>query len=66
MGQMKNPYDYKERLFDLEVYNKKQMNYYGLLMKSITDLCDNKTIKNIIDRHYQLMKEYDENNQDAK
>lgn len=41
-------------------YMEKQQKYSQLLMQAITDVCKPEFIKKIINRHFQLMKEYDE------
>ena len=64
--EYKNVYEkLKNDHIEMNKYYKKQMIYAGMLNKAITDTCSKNVLNKIIDRHLQLMREFDENSSDA-
>ena len=41
-------------------YYMKQHKYYALLLQAVTDSIPAHMIKKVVDRHFDLMKEYDD------
>lgn len=52
--------EYIKKLQESMDYYKIQMDYSGLLVNAITNICDGEIVKKIIDEHFKLMKNYDE------
>ncbi len=50
--------DINEKYINLKHHHEEQMHYSGFFVKACKDIVDKKVVKKIIDRHEQLMNEY--------